>query len=336
MNANISRAALAAALLPLFTMASLAHASLETKSAKAGTTYRAVLRIPHGCNGGPTNAVEVQIPEGFFLVKPMPHAGWTLSTQKADYAKTYTAHGKPFANGVVKITWSGGDLPDDWYDEFIFRGSLATDLAPGTMLYFPTVQTCPNGQNLWTAKQGEEGHPAPKLEILAAQTSHSAASDQMATMGAGKDLNGAHATVLGDLTLKAAWVRATPPNAPTGGGFLTIANKGDQPDQLISVSTPVAKTSEIHEMRMNGNVMEMRALPEGVQIPAHGEITLKPGATHLMLMGLKSRLTPGQTIAVTLTFKKAGTVTLDMPVLTPDQAPKEAAGGMQDMPGMGN
>lgn len=71
----------------------LAHVSLETKEAAVGSTYKAVLRIPHGCEGKPTNVVRVKIPEGVIAVKPMPKAGWTLEKVKGAYAKSYDLHG---------------------------------------------------------------------------------------------------------------------------------------------------------------------------------------------------------------------------------------------------
>ena len=89
-----------------------AHVTLEQSSARADTTYKAVLRIPHGCDGAATTAVRVLIPEGLIAVKPMPKAGWTLTTRRGPYAKDYAYFGKPMSEGVVEITWSGGQLAD--------------------------------------------------------------------------------------------------------------------------------------------------------------------------------------------------------------------------------
>ena len=66
----------------------LAHITLETQEAKVGSTYKAVLRVPHGCDGKATTAVRVQIPEGVIAVKPMPKPGWKLETVKGKYAKS--------------------------------------------------------------------------------------------------------------------------------------------------------------------------------------------------------------------------------------------------------
>lgn len=331
MNAKFLRAAFACATLPLFTQTAFAHASLEQPTAAPGSTYKAVLRIPHGCDGTPTTKVQITIPEGYFNVKPMPHAGWDLTTTKADYSKTYEAHGHPYASGVVTITFSNGNLRDDWYDEFTFRGSLAPDLADGTTLYFPTVQTCVTGQNLWTEQNPDAGgKPAPKLKIVAEKTpmagmDHSTGMDQsadMANMASGNEsaAKGGSAT-LGDLSLAGAYVRATAPNAPTGGGYVTITNKGDQADRLVSIATNVSDKAEIHQMSMKDNVMIMSPLPDGIEIPAHGEVTLKPGGMHLMFMGLHAPFDPGQSVTVTFKFAHSGDVTVNLPVFKQGEMP---------------
>ena len=67
----------------------LAHVTLENQSAPVGATYKAVLRLPHGCKGAATTKVRVQIPEGLIAVKPMPKPGWTLETVKGKYEKSY-------------------------------------------------------------------------------------------------------------------------------------------------------------------------------------------------------------------------------------------------------
>lgn len=133
------------AILVFGSTAALAHVTLEGKDAPVGSTYKAVLRVPHGCEGKPTNTVRVQIPEGFYGVKPQPKAGWTLDKVKGAYAKAYDNHGSPVAEGVKEVVWSGGNLGDDEYDEFVLRGTIAADLKAGDMLYFPVIQECPEG-----------------------------------------------------------------------------------------------------------------------------------------------------------------------------------------------
>jgi uncharacterized protein YcnI len=149
-----------------------AHATLETPSAPVGANYKAVMRVSHGCAGAPTLRVRVRIPEGFIGVKPMPKPGWTLETIRAPYGKTYEAQHASLSEGVREISWSGGQLPADWYDEFVFIGTIPSDLKPGSTLYFPTVQDCETGTERWIEipTEGANAHdlkgPAPGLKLL--------------------------------------------------------------------------------------------------------------------------------------------------------------------------
>jgi uncharacterized protein YcnI len=166
------RAAFAAALFCLANQTASAHVTLETGKAPADSTYKAVLRVGHGCDGKPTTAIRVKIPEGVIAVKPMPKPGWELSTVEGKYGKTYDYYGTPLSEGVTEIAWAGGELPDAWYDQFVFRGRLS-GVEPGTTVYFPVVQECPDGAvHRWieipepgkSADDYEE--PAPGLQIV--------------------------------------------------------------------------------------------------------------------------------------------------------------------------
>lgn len=123
---------------------------------------------------------------------------------------------------------------------------------------------------------------------------------------------------LGALTLTAPYSRATLPNAPVGGGFLTITNTGTEDDVLLSAASPAAGHMEVHEMKMEGEVMKMRELADGLPIPAGATVELKPGGYHLMLMELKDRLVEGETVAVTLTFATAGTIEIPFAIGAPN------------------
>lgn len=146
----------------------LAHVTLETAEAKVGATYKAVLRIPHGCGDLATKTLRVQIPEGFFNVKPMPKAGWVLETVRGPYARAYDNHGTELTEGVQEIVWSGGDLPNEFYDEFTFRGSFAGDLPVGSTFYFPVVQECEGAEEAWIDTTGDEKAemPAPGVTLI--------------------------------------------------------------------------------------------------------------------------------------------------------------------------
>lgn len=122
-------------------------------------------------------------------------------------------------------------------------------------------------------------------------------------------------THLGPINISQPFSRATLPNAPVGGGFMTIENTGAEADRLVSVTSPASPDVQIHEMAMQGDVMKMRKLSDGLPIGAGETVTLAPGGLHLMFMGLTQRFIEGETVPVTLTFEKAGTVELELPVL---------------------
>ncbi|MBD8877884.1 copper chaperone PCu(A)C [Roseibium polysiphoniae] len=117
---------------------------------------------------------------------------------------------------------------------------------------------------------------------------------------------------LGDLTIDHPWTRATPPKAAAAGGFVEIHNSGSEADRLVSASSPAAGRTEIHEMAVNDGVMTMRQLENGLEIPANGTAVLKPGSFHIMFMKLNAPITKGQKVPVTLTFEKAGEITVEL------------------------
>jgi copper(I)-binding protein len=119
------------------------------------------------------------------------------------------------------------------------------------------------------------------------------------------------------LNISGPFSRATLPNAPVGGGYLTIENRGKTADRLVSVSSDVAAETQIHEMAMEGDVMRMRQLPDGVEIPAGETVALEPGGVHIMFMGLKHPLVEGETIPVILHFEQSGPVEVELSVLAP-------------------
>ncbi len=308
MTMFMNRLAWAGAITLASLSAASAHMTLETAEAAAGGSYKAVIRVPHGCDGAATTEIRVKVPEGFYRVKPMPHAGWQLETVTGAYANTYMDHGRPVSEGVTEVIWTGGELPDAHYDEFVMRGSLSSDIAPGTALYFPAVQLCADGSAIhWTATgEAGDGEPAPKLTVTAAQVGddHHGHDDAMAPD---------HVT-LGDLEIDGAFARATLPGAPVGGGFMTITNNGDADDRLIAASSDAAGELQLHNMRMDGEVMKMYRMTDGIPVPAHETVTLSPGGMHVMFMQLNGPLVEDSVIDVELTFEKAGTVTVPFAV----------------------
>ena len=119
---------------------------------------------------------------------------------------------------------------------------------------------------------------------------------------------------IGDIAVTNAFIRATVPGAPVAGGYLVIQNNGSETDRLAGGSAKFAERLEFHTMSMEGGVMKMRRLDDGIEIPAGETIVLKPGGMHIMFMGPTGPLTPGDALTVTLMFEKAGAVDLSIPV----------------------
>ena len=124
----------------------------------------------------------------------------------------------------------------------------------------------------------------------------------------------AHDYKIGSIEIVQPWSRATPSTAPSAGGFLTLTNKGDAPDRLIAIETPAAKQAEIHEMKMDGAVMRMRELENGVVLPPGQTVELKPGGYHIMFIGLKAPFVKDQKVSATLVFEKAGRIDVEFQV----------------------
>ena len=118
--------------------------------------------------------------------------------------------------------------------------------------------------------------------------------------------------------IKDAWIRTSVPGQKATGAFMKITAK--EGTRLVSVASPVAGVAEVHEMKMDGGVMTMRAVTGGLELPAGKMVELKPGGFHVMLMDLKAALPKDSTVAMTLTFKDAkgveSKVELKVPVAT--------------------
>jgi uncharacterized protein YcnI len=169
---SFMRAAAAGAILSACVVPAFAHVTLQVPEAAVAGGYKAVLRVPHGCKGSATTAIKVKVPEGYLSAKPQPKPGWSLDIKTGDYAKSYTLYGSKVTSGAVEIGWSGGNLPDNEYDEFALNGTLAGDLKPGDKMYFPVIQTCESGEEDWIQipvdGQAEPETPAPGLTLLPA------------------------------------------------------------------------------------------------------------------------------------------------------------------------
>jgi len=170
---SIPGATLIVAAAALGSSAAFAHITLQDKQAPVGASYKAVLRVPHGCSGSATVAVRVRMPDGFIDVKPMPKPGWKLDVVRGKYQTPVSARGTKVTEGVTEVDWSGGNLPDAFYDEFVLTGYIGDEAPAGQTMYFPVVQECEKGVSRWieiprdgAQNNDEAGEPAPALKLL--------------------------------------------------------------------------------------------------------------------------------------------------------------------------
>lgn len=113
---------------------------------------------------------------------------------------------------------------------------------------------------------------------------------------------------LGNIVIEQPWSRQSPMAADVAAGFLRIINQGQDDDRLVRAETRISKMTQLHDMKMEGDVMKMFELPEGIPVPAGSTVELKPRSLHLMFMGLAAPPVAGEQFTATLTFEKAGTV----------------------------
>ena len=138
---------------------------------------------------------------------------------------------------------------------------------------------------------------------------------------------------LGSIDVVDPWSRATPKGASVAAGYMKITNNGTSADRLISGSSDIAPTFEVHEMSMDNGVAKMRPVKGGLEIKPGETVELKPGSFHVMFVGLKKPLTAGEHVNAKLVFEKAGAVDVEYDVLAMGASPGHDMPGM-DMPGM--
>lgn len=140
-------------------------------------------------------------------------------------------------------------------------------------------------------------------------------------------VSAAHDYRAGALIIHHPTIKAMPPGASVASGGMSITNSGPDADRLIAVLTPAAQTIQFHDMRMEGDVMIMRQLEHGIEIPPGQTVALAPGAPagqtmalapdglHLMLMGVTKPFAEGEQVPATLQFEKAGPVAVEFLVI---------------------
>jgi periplasmic copper chaperone A len=296
---NTTTSSITLGALAILCSTAFAHVSLQQPQAEAGKPYQAVLHVSHGCGESATTAIALQLPAGFAAAKPQAKTGWTLTEQAGTV--TWTAATKDAALGAHQA----GD--------FVLAGQAPANPQP---LWFNVVQTCEQGSVDWsqlpaggTSTAGLKT-PAVLLQVMA--------SKEFAAAQALPKVEG-------------AWVRSAVAGQSGTGAFMKLTAR--EPLELVAASTPVAGIAQVHEMKMEGDVMHMRPVPK-LDLPAGKAVELKPGGYHVMLQELKQPLVAGSTVPLTLVFRDAKGVQskleLSLPVAA--TAPGTAAAMAMPMP----
>jgi uncharacterized protein YcnI len=162
-----------------------AHVGMDIAEAKAGGYTFTNFRVPHGCDGSPTTAIKVQIPDGVVSVKPEAVAGWKLDVLNGPITP-YDSHGTTISEGVKEVSWTGGPLPDAHLAQFGM--SMKMPDKAGETLYFKVIQTCEQGETPWIeiAAEGAEEepeHPAPAIKLVAADSEDEISADDAGREG---------------------------------------------------------------------------------------------------------------------------------------------------------
>jgi periplasmic copper chaperone A len=266
----------------------MAHVTLPPGGAAAGSDYEAAFRVGHACEGAKATT-------GITVQLP---DGFAFSDAQARKGWALSSSGREVA---WKAQTPGDALPGTERAEFIVRGKLTTQPGP---LYFKVLQTCDTGSADWaqlpTSGTEKQAYPAARLDVLAPGV---AAVD-----------------------VRDAWVRQTVPGQSGTGAFMKLTAPAGA--RLVSVSTPVAGVAEVHEMKLDGDTMRMRAVQGGLALPPRQTVELKPSGYHLMLTDLKQPLPKGSSVPVTLRFEDAKgaktALNLTLPVGAPEGAAAEA------------
>jgi periplasmic copper chaperone A len=148
--------------------------------------------------------------------------------------------------------------------------------------------------------------------ILATAALTGCDSKSTTTVSQSSNINGA--VTSNTITMTDYAMRAALGNNANTAAYVTIVNKGDQADRLVSASCECAATTELHSMATKNGVMDMAEMKDGFVIAPGETLVLKPGGNHIMLLGLKVRPQDGSIVNMKLVFEKAGEITLAMPV----------------------
>ena len=246
----------------LCSTAAMAHITLPAGGAAAGSDYDAAFRVGHACT-------DAKATTGVRVQLPQ---GFTL-------IQAQPRQGWTLAAAPAEVSWKADSaqsaLPGAERAEFIVRGKLTDKPGP---LYFKVLQSCDVGSADWAevpaAPTDKPAFPAARLDVLAP---------------------GVAAVEVRD-----AWVRFAVKGQSGTGAFMTLAAPSGA--RLVGVTTPVAGLAEVHEMKMEGDVMRMRPVAGGLELPPRQPVELKPSGYHVMLTDLKKPLVVGDTVPLELAF----------------------------------
>lgn len=164
---TLTVAGIIGAVLTLSAGVASAHVTANPATAPAGGYGRVDFRVPHGCDGEPTNTVEVKIPVGVVSLKPLAKPGWTVETEMVD-TEPYELHGQTLTSQIGVVRWTGGSLADSQFDDFAISAKFPD--SAGETLYFPTIQYCGGKTAEWldipVSGGAEPEHPAPAVLLV--------------------------------------------------------------------------------------------------------------------------------------------------------------------------
>jgi len=270
-----------------------AHVGIDPPVAETNATWSGVVRVGHGCDSNPTTGVELRLPAGVTAVRAQARSGWQVATTPQQV--TWTAAAGQSLSGSDR-----GDFPL----ELRVTSAAGPKWINATQRCGPVTEQWSDAPAQGTSTAGMK-NPAILLQVMSGPE---AAAWRMRP------------------AVENAWARASVPGQQSSGAYMSITAK--EPTKLVSVSTPVAGVAEVHEMKMEGDVMRMR--PAGaIDLPVGRPFELKPGSYHVMLQELKQPLAAGSTVPLTLVFRNAGGIEsrTELRVPVSAQPPGGAAAG---------
>jgi len=283
-----------------FSSIACAHVSIDPPIAETGATWRGVVRVGHGCDGAPTTALDVKLPQGVTAMRVAAKPGWQVMSTPDE---------------IVWTADRGQSLDSKQPGEFALELRVPSQAGA---VWVKALQRCQGAAMDWSQVPAQgastEGMKTPAV-LLQVMTPAQAAAWRMRP------------------AVEGAWVRASVPGQKATGAFMRITAK--EPMQLVGVASPVAGVAEVHEMKMDGDVMRMR--PAGtIDLVAGRAFELTPGGYHVMLQDLKSPLEAGGSVPITLVFRNAKGEESRVDVRAPVAltAPGGGMAGMAGMPGM--